>query len=96
MEYEYVLFRCKRIDGENYIYFSILKRSRYGYEDLYEYYRISFVPRKKLTKNIIGRLSSLGLIDYVGGFASDDSFFDCYYYYKYYSRGIVYNYKIRL
>ena len=95
MEYEYILFRCKRIEGKNYIYFPILILKRM-HESFYEYHRISFIPRKKLTKNIIRRLSSLNLIDYVGGFSSDDSFFDCYYYYKYYTRSIVYNYKIRL
>ena len=88
MEYKYVLFRCE--DGKNCEYFPVLKKSRYvheDYEDFYEYYRISFIPRKKLTKNIIRRLSSLGLIEFMGIFASDDRFF----HYKNYSYCIIYN-----
>ena len=86
---EYILFKCRERDSKHYEYLPILKRS---WENRYLYYRISFIPRKKLTKNIIRRLSSLSLIEFMGSFASDNSYFD--YYYKDDSYCIVYNYKI--
>ena len=93
MEYEYVLFRCEV--GENCKCFPILKSRWCGYGDRYVYYKISFIPKKELTNNTIECLTSLGLIEYLGNFDSDDSFFD--YYYEYYSSYcIVYNYKIKL
>ena len=73
---EYILFKCRERDSKNCIYFPVLKR---GWENRYLYYRINFIPRKKLTKNIIRHLPSLNLIDFMGNFDSDNSYLNYYY-----------------
>jgi len=62
---EYVLFKCT--DGKNCKYLPVLKRS---WENRYLYYRISFIPKKKLTKYTIRRLSNL--TSYIFNIAKDD------------------------